>query len=560
MLEGDELFEYSADTAYKICCSLKADPAFVPWNRVFSAHWDPTDSDRIALCSQNGQIRMVHRSSGDEKTFVVKFRRYLASAHSDNSDAKTINYHFDKTCLLPNRPGEFLFLLGVSKSIMYSALPGYCTGDLSHSCRPNSHSYGNGCPVFQVLTHTSRITAMAVSGTGHILSSGDEQGNLKVVNIFQFRADKSVNSSFGTQNEAASKIKEPIYTEQLSASFKAHSASVYAVHWLPQTYGHKKQRVSCLVTGSDDRVVKLWRVQTTVEKMVVQPLLLLSTMASSVLSLNSCFISPLFTIDNAETRSGGNVKSKDMIYERKGAVTVLSAGTSTGAVYVWKIFAEDIFSDRQEPMEASSAIAPEDARLHTKLDDGSRLVSIIFAADKPVIHVSPAVSPAAGLVLAMSDISGTVKFHKELTDMEEGSAVEDDLLSSVEDIARVKIRPMVFVGGEKHFSSPVVSCMYRRPSEEEIGFDYPERIHADPSTLLMCESQGNFFVESTEYTGDSHDAFADTNTGLVSNAGTALEEYFRSVTEQMVRICLISTINYIFVHPSLSPYTGQQIS
>lgn len=172
MLEGDELFENSNETPYKICSVVATnDPGYVPWNRVFSAQWDPNDSDRIVLCSQNGQIRVVHRSSNVEKTFNVKFRRFLATTVDHNTDGKIVSYHFDKICLIPKKPGEFLFLLGVSRSIMYSALPGYSNGSLSQSCRPNSSSFAHGCSVFELYSHTSRVTAIAVSPTGNLMVS-----------------------------------------------------------------------------------------------------------------------------------------------------------------------------------------------------------------------------------------------------------------------------------------------------------------------------------------------------------------------------------------------------
>lgn len=536
MLEGDELFENSSDTAYKVCCSFETDADFVPWNRVFSAHWDPTDSDRIVLCSQNGQIRMQHRSSRAEKTFTVKFRRYLSSVHSESKDAKTVNYHFDKMCLLPNRPGEFIFLLGVSKTMMYSALPGYCTGDLSNSCRSDSSSYGNGCPVFQLVAHSARITAMAASGTGHILSSGDEHGNLKIINIFKFRADKSNQVMLGRENAAASKIREPQYTDQLSVSLKGHNATVYAIHWLPLMYGQRKDRVSCLVTGSDDRVVKLWRVQSTNDKLLVQPLLLLSVMASCVLCINSCFIPGSSSVAYADMPvldvTSSSRTAKDRVYEHRGAVTILSAGTSSGAVYVWKIKAEDIFVAQQaEQTERSLAISQENSRLHTKLDDGSRLVGIIFASEKPVIHVAPAMSTESGVVLAVADVTGAIKFHKELKSAYE---MEEDFDLGKDDKG-LKIHPLVFGGGEKQFSTPVVSCVYQRLQEEELGAQIPEPTLTDTGLLLMCDTRGNVIVESVEYQGEFDEKSAgDINKDAGGAAGAALEEYFQSVTDQMV--------------------------
>ena len=113
MLEGDELFENANETAYKICASIPSESNFVEWNRFFSAQWDPNDNDRIVLCSQNGQIRVVSKSTNESQTFHVQFRRFITTTHTENSEGKVISYHFDKMCMIPERPGEFIFLLGV---------------------------------------------------------------------------------------------------------------------------------------------------------------------------------------------------------------------------------------------------------------------------------------------------------------------------------------------------------------------------------------------------------------------------------------------------------------
>ena len=172
MLDGDELFENASESPYKVCSVISPeDPGYTAWNRVFSAHWDPNDADRIVMCSQNGQIRVLNKSVNAEKTFNVKFRRFLASTSDHNTDGKIVSYHFDKFCLIPNKPGEFVFLLGVSKTVMYSALPGYSQGSsLSHGgCHPESSTFVNGCPVFELFSHTSRVTAIAVNSTGNLM-------------------------------------------------------------------------------------------------------------------------------------------------------------------------------------------------------------------------------------------------------------------------------------------------------------------------------------------------------------------------------------------------------
>ena len=105
--------------------------------------------------------------------------------HISHKD-KVLSQHFDKFCAIPCRPGEFFFLLGVSKNLMYSALPGLCQGELASACRPDSHLFRHGCPVFEVYTHDFRITSLAVSSSGNFVATGDEHGLLKVSYVFPF--------------------------------------------------------------------------------------------------------------------------------------------------------------------------------------------------------------------------------------------------------------------------------------------------------------------------------------------------------------------------------------
>ena len=102
---------------------------------------------------------------------------------------KILSYHFDKFCAIPCRPGEFFFLLGVSKSLLYSGLPGHCGGELAGACRSDSHLFHHGCPVFEVHTHTCRITSLAVSSAGNFVATGDEHGVVNLSYIFPFKAD-----------------------------------------------------------------------------------------------------------------------------------------------------------------------------------------------------------------------------------------------------------------------------------------------------------------------------------------------------------------------------------
>ena len=48
MLEGEELFENAKETACRVCTvpTTYSHPYHMEWNRIFSAHWDPTGMER----------------------------------------------------------------------------------------------------------------------------------------------------------------------------------------------------------------------------------------------------------------------------------------------------------------------------------------------------------------------------------------------------------------------------------------------------------------------------------------------------------------------------------
>jgi WD40 repeat protein len=92
-------------------------------------------------------------------------------------------------------------------------------------------------------------------------ASGDELGNLKIVNIFPFKSDATGDSSHGRGNDAMKTITGPKFTDKLRLSLNAHDSTIYSVHWLPQTFGTKKTRHFTIATGSNDKVVRLWKIE-----------------------------------------------------------------------------------------------------------------------------------------------------------------------------------------------------------------------------------------------------------------------------------------------------------
>lgn len=231
MIEGDEVFQYGCETGYRICSATSDSPE---WYRTFSAHWDPNDSNCLFLCSQNGQLKTVNMRTNETNTYVVKFRRFVPPGSSLVIDvpAKQASYHFDKMLPIPGHPGEFIFLLGISKSIMYSVLPGGASG--SPICSTSVHGseeYIHGCPVMEISTHTSRITSIDVSRTGHLLASGDALGTIKIICLFTFAADKDPDYEDYITDAAN---LDRIENDGKKLALQAHTGPVFALNWLPQ--------------------------------------------------------------------------------------------------------------------------------------------------------------------------------------------------------------------------------------------------------------------------------------------------------------------------------------
>ena len=135
--------------------------------RLFSAHWDPNDADRMYLCSQDGCIKAIKVESNESKLYEIWFRRFRTGSLADKETARSIKTHFDKICFIPGRPGEFVFLLGISKVLMYSALPGTGNG-LASTSSDHAPDFAYGCPVLELVQHSARITAVDINQTNPI--------------------------------------------------------------------------------------------------------------------------------------------------------------------------------------------------------------------------------------------------------------------------------------------------------------------------------------------------------------------------------------------------------
>ena len=161
MIEEEEIFQTAEETGYRCCISTTPSSSC---GRLFSTTWDPNDADRMFMCSQAGLLKAVKCSTGEASVYELSFRRFQSARMDGKQDSpRQIKSHFDKFCPIPGRPDEFVFLLGISKTLMYSALPGSTSSTLAKNTSVHSAEFAYGSPVLELVQHPARITSVAAS-------------------------------------------------------------------------------------------------------------------------------------------------------------------------------------------------------------------------------------------------------------------------------------------------------------------------------------------------------------------------------------------------------------
>lgn len=124
MIDGEEVLESAQETGYRLCVAHEdKDEGSDDFSQIFSATWDPCNKDRLYVCSQKGSLRIYNIKTKASRDFCVQFKRYTSDSET-LIEGRPVNHHWDKMVPIPERPDEFVFLLGVSKNLMYTALPG----------------------------------------------------------------------------------------------------------------------------------------------------------------------------------------------------------------------------------------------------------------------------------------------------------------------------------------------------------------------------------------------------------------------------------------------------
>jgi len=131
MIESEEVFESAQETGYRLCSS---GPNSTASSNYFSASWDANDPDRLLVCAQDGQLRIINSRTNSERHYGIKFKPFstadthvpgaadreagssIPSAFDKSTGvAKSITAHWDKMTTIPDRPDEIIFLLGITK-------------------------------------------------------------------------------------------------------------------------------------------------------------------------------------------------------------------------------------------------------------------------------------------------------------------------------------------------------------------------------------------------------------------------------------------------------------
>jgi len=422
MIDGDDIISIASETGYRLCsCDNTACPPSTP---SFSTAWCPNDRNIYYSCTRNGFCKAVNTTKNTVCTYEVLFRQFSATLDQDIQPGRHISLHWDKMSLIPSRPGELLFLLGVSKCLYYTAFPG-SVSPLAVCIQNSSTGFTYGTPVLEIVSHACRITAVEVSQRGHILATGDEQGRVKLMMLCRPDSLKHTISRksldalcFGMvdgelDTQGVQCHRGPIFSMQWLDMMVSDGCSSVGMDedserdiWAPQV---EDRMAFALATGSADRCVRIWHVEWTRNGLTISPLALLDTLSSHTLGLFSSVLkSNVFSSPISPARYHRRTHLSETIPSNQ----LLLASTDVGTVYVWRVHPHEMLQSQEKDREKG-------------LSTDRFLVSIVHSSDYPIINASLDIlglrdteteftegSIADGrLLLATSDTNGVVRLH-----------------------------------------------------------------------------------------------------------------------------------------------------
>lgn len=478
-MESDQIFDTAQETPYRLCLTacLKLSHSInqenidsivavdgnnqIQHEKDFLTCFDVNDSNKILKCTQDGHLRVIDLANYSMTQYSVAFQTFL------DEDKKRTNkfqkceeniskYHWDKLELIPGRPNHFFFLLGVSKTILYTSLPTTLSTStdtihrdlhLSSTTREAATLRGGfiyGSPVLELISHSTRVTSMKVSRDGKLLASGDENGILKLMSLHLLDyISESLSGLTASQQEEIAPTPFHLGGEgaRCKISRKIHDGPIFSLTFIASfqsTKGNEESFRYSLATGSQDRAVKLWTVHSSrSEGLEMVPMLALTTLSANILCLDTY-------------RFTSNHVSNDVSY-------YLAAGTHVGAVYLWRLQEEDL---RKSTLNRRATF---------EFDDGSYLHSLLPTCDRPAVSVSlsetlwspQGLGSLNRLIMAVTDTHGFVKIHYE-TDALGPDLQREPLLHS----NRFGFGPMIFTN-QLRFDVPVIAASFQPNTEEE---------------------------------------------------------------------------------------------
>jgi hypothetical protein len=123
MIESEEIFESAEETGFRLCAQ-KSDRVANETQLIFSATWDLSKKNRLYVCYQDGRLEVCDFDEEEYSNYRLIFRPYTANIADSLAFEKPNYLHWDKLVTLPERPNEIVFLIGISRLLMYTVLPG----------------------------------------------------------------------------------------------------------------------------------------------------------------------------------------------------------------------------------------------------------------------------------------------------------------------------------------------------------------------------------------------------------------------------------------------------
>lgn len=263
MIDGEEIFESAAETGYRLCCSADqtSDDRENDKHSVFSASWDKNNPQRLFVCSMKGKLTVTNTKTNNSSDYDVIFRRSTTYENSILEPEKIVQDHWDRMVTIPDRPNEIIFLLGISRTLYYTALPGVENDEIvtaypkdtpaliASTTRSDFPGYDYGTPIMEISAHVARITSLAVSPAGHVLASGDELGNVRLL-LLQLLDELSIVKK--QQQKRRKHIVDRHFNTFLPSyniTNKVHKDSIFSLEWLPAMHIQNDVRYYGLATG-----------------------------------------------------------------------------------------------------------------------------------------------------------------------------------------------------------------------------------------------------------------------------------------------------------------------